>query len=329
MLSEAGTPLSRYALPMMHAALRWTLPLVAILIVGPLAGWLTAALHAPDGSGATSLLLANSPMRGVVAGMGVMLLAGAMGLGAARLVSTHYGMFCAGVVIAWGAWGTATIDQIVRARPSLVAAAQTGATGGSATSLFVTLALEGALLAVPALVIAWGLVLLGRVPVTDPAHPHAPHHPPHHPEPRTIRDPAALMGLAASVVVGGVIAWIVAQETRKGQTFAAAALGGLGAAAAGRLVATRINAAVFVAGIAVLAILGPLSAIVMQGSSGKVLLAAQTGSLFRLARPLPLDWFAGAFIGVPLGLTWAGSMLEQQRHKEDASQAARRAAISR
>jgi hypothetical protein len=233
---------------------------------------------------------------GVAAGLGVLALAAAMGLIAARLVSPHYGLFCAGLVMAWGAWGTGTIDEVLRARPASFGAAN--------KPMFTTLALEAAWVAPIGVLIAWGIIAIGKPPPAES---------PHHPEPKTIRDPSALAGLLAAMAVGGVIVWLIAQSTLKGQTFAAAALAGLGAAAAGRLSATRVSAAVFVAGLGVLAIASPVSALVMHGAGAQA--AAQAGTLFRFARPLPLDWLAGAFVGVPLGLTWASSMLDQHRSK--------------
>jgi len=39
--------------------------------------------------------------------------------------------------------------------------------------------------------------------------------------------------------------------------------------------------------------------------------AAIGGDLFTLAMPMPLDWLAGAFWGIPIGLSWAESMVEK------------------
>lgn len=288
---------------MIQIALRWMLPLIALLAVGPLAGMLTASLHAPDGSHAASLLLSTHPLRGVLAGVGVLVLAGAMGLAAARIVSPHYGLFSAGIVLAWGAWGTGTIDAIIRARP---AALLPGPSAESATSLFGFLSLEAAILLPLAVALAWLILRIGRRPA--PGSPHQP-------EPTEVRDASAGVGLIAALAVGGVLVWLIAQESNKGQTFAAATIAGVGAAVAGRLAAVRISAAVFVAAIALLAVIAPATALAVHGTGAQPLLAAQGGLLFNLARPLPLDYLAGAFVGVPIGLSWAASMLEQHHHK--------------
>lgn len=276
---------------MMQPVLRWSIPLVALLVLGPAAGWLTSSLHAVDGGHATSLLLNTSRSAGALAGLGVLALAAIVGLAAARLISPHYGLFSAGLVLAWGAWGTGTIDQISRATPS--------------GSIFTWLAFEAALLLPPAVALAWAVIRFGRHPAGSP----------HQPEPKVIKDRTAGVGFLAAAAVGAIVAWLIALESLKGQAFGAAAIAGLLGAAAGRLVATRVSAAVFVAGLAVVAIASPVSALAIHGSGMKPVIAAQGGTLFNLARVLPLDWLAGAFVGVPLGLSWAGGMLEQHAAK--------------
>ena len=65
------------------------------------------------------------------------------------------------------------------------------------------------------------------------------------------------------------------------------------------------------AAIAILASGSPLIASFIHGSPEQLVRAALAGKLFVLARPLPLDWLAGAFIGAPIGLVWAASMVDK------------------
>jgi hypothetical protein len=62
--------------------------------------------------------------------------------------------------------------------------------------------------------------------------------------------------------------------------------------------------------LAVLGLAGPLVAKGVQGS--RLVEATYAGELLALARPLSLDWAAGALLGVPLGLAWAGAMLDHR-----------------
>lgn len=286
-------------LAMLHAALRWMFPLLAMLVVGPLAGGLTSSLRGPDGGSAATLLVSTSGLSGILAGVGVVALAAIWGALTAKFIGAHDGLFSAGLVLAWGTWSTGTIDQLVRAHPADIAA--------GSTSIFTTLALEGAVLLPLAFAAAWLIIKVGRAPKPESGH---------QPEPKVLGEAlsaAGGVGLLAAIGAGGVVVYLVAQESTKGQTFAAAVLAGVAAAGLGRVLAFRTHAAVFVGALAVLAIASPLSALAMHGSGGKSMMAAQAGRLFSLARPLPLDWIAGAFVGVPLGLAWASSAVESHK----------------
>lgn len=276
-----------------------------MLVVGPIAGWLTSSLRAPDGGHAATLLVSTSTIGGLLAGVGVIALATGLGVVTSKIIGVHDGFFSAGLVLAWGTWSTGTIDQIVRAHPQDWAAGGAGA--GARTSIFTTLAFEGAVLLPLAFAAAWLIVKVGRSPKPETGH---------QPEPKGLGDAmtgAGAVGLLVAIAAGGGVVYLVAQESTKGQTFAAAVLAGVAAAGLGRVFAFRTHAAVFVAALAVLAIASPLSALAMHGSGAKSMMAAQAGRLFSLARPLPLDWIAGAFVGVPLGLAWASSAVESQK----------------
>ncbi|MBX3385171.1 MAG: hypothetical protein KF768_01225 [Phycisphaeraceae bacterium] len=297
---------------MQQAVLRWTLPLAALLAVGPIAWMLTSHLQGPDGASQASLLLSTSPVLGLLCGIGVMFIAGGYGLLTARLIGPHFGLFSTGLILAWAAWGTGAIDAIARSQTTLAAGPP------NSKSFFLRIAIEAAVLAPLAVGAAWAMIRFGKPPTPNPAAHH-----PHPPEPSSLSDPRALLGFVATAVVGGVLAWLVAQESSKGQTFAAAAFAGLFGAVAGRLAAAHVSGAAFVAGIAALGVIGPIVALSMGGPSGTAgavaggaLRLAASGQLFNLARPLPLDWLAGAFVGVPIGLSWAASMIVHHHHDQ-------------
>lgn len=299
---------------MIQSALRWTLPLAALLAIGPLAWLLTSHLRTPDGGPDASLLLSTTPLLGLLCGIAALVLAGAVGLAAAKLISPHYGLFSAGLVLAWAAWGTGRIDVIARAHTTLASGPPSDAT------FFLKLAVESLLLAPLALGLAWAMIRFGKPPAPHPEGHHAHH--PHLPEPTALVDPRTPLGLLASMLVGGVIAWLIAQESLKGQTFAAAAFAGLFGAVAGRLVALQVSASALLFGVVLLGVVGPVIAMLTAGQQGALVRAA-AGLTFNLARPLPLDWIAGAFVGTPLGLSWAASMIPADAHKPTPASARR------
>jgi hypothetical protein len=68
----------------------------------------------------------------------------------------------------------------------------------------------------------------------------------------------------------------------------------------------------FFGAMAILGVAGPVVAAVLPGGNGGVVRASYAGTLFPLGLSMPLDWLAGAFLGIPMGLSWAGSMTEMK-----------------
>lgn len=282
---------------MVQAVVRWGVYLLAALVLGPVAGRLTGGLRAMDGGEQLTLLLSERPASGLLAGVGavgVALVAGVLGSWA---VGRRSGLFCAGLVLAWAAWGTGRMDRVI-------------SLSGSGGRPLMTVALEGAVIGVLG-VLAAGVILrtptreAAKAAARDPEHEH--HHLPE--EPTALWDSTAPAALLAAAVMAGVAVWVFAADTLKGQTVAAAVIAGVFAASAGRVVSQRVSGAVFVAGVALLAAASPAAASVVHGQG--LLRDALAGNLMALARPMPLDWLAGAFLGVPLGLTWTASAIER------------------
>jgi hypothetical protein len=131
-------------------------------------------------------------------------------------------------------------------------------------------------------------------------------------EPLRLFDRTTFRALIAAVIGAALGAYLIAAEALKGQTVFAAIGGGVLAAAFGRLASQSVSPVLFLIGVVIVATLGPVTATLAHPPGLGLVQAAIEGSLFRLARPLPFDWLAGGFIGVPLGLWWAGSMIEKQ-----------------
>jgi hypothetical protein len=299
---------------MRNSIIRWTIYLIALFIAGPAAGALVGSVHATDG-GPASPLVSASPIAGLVYVLIAMAVALVFGVVGARLLGTGPGMSAAGVVVAWAAWRTADVDQLIR----------TAHSGGPLTML----AVEGATFGVTGLILAVIIWLFGAAherkgtgPDTVSASAQSS------PDSITGRatekeqdlawlvrkmrsGKATLPSIAVGIVVGGVAAWLIAVTPLKGQAVFAAIAAGAFAAAAGRLVDFEAPMPAMFIPILVLAILGPLTGLVLADSRG-IVATSYAGRLFPLANVSPLDWIAGGLLGIPLGVSWAGSMIEKR-----------------
>lgn len=310
---------------------RWTFPLIGLLGVGPLAAWPIMLLRAPDGAWDTTPILSDSPAMGLLAGAAALLLAGLWGLLTSLITSVRYGLFTTGLVLAWVTWSTGTTDLIMRTE--------------HAAGHYWRLPIEGLIFGLIAVLIAGIIAGASRRPAaaehgrtrTDAAGAH-----PSGPVAFQVlngvlrgvsgtialfrRDEEedganlgqrALIVLAASLI-GALATWFVAVEALKGQAFAAAVVGSLLGATAGEMVASsgRSDAArapvpLFFLAATILAIAGPIAAMAAHSGPAGVAQAATTAHLLPISRLLPLDWLAGAFVGVPIGLTWADALVDR------------------
>ncbi len=289
-----------------RGAIKWALYMLALLVVGPLASNSLAALRDATGGHQATALVGASLRAGLIATFLPLLAATLLGAVASRLVGPRHGLLTAGLVLAWAAWRSATIDGLMRVTRD--------------SGAIMPLAIEGAILGVIGLLIGaivWGVGTAGEAKPTN-------------------ADSAARTGLGAKaatdllisasrgrggaftaivigVLAGAAAVWLIAQEPLKGQTIAACLVAGIAAGGFGKAVTPRDQPASPIpalAAMALLATLAPLSALVMHTSPRLVTDAIQ-GKLFALAIPMPLDWLAGAFWGIPIGLSWADSMVEK------------------
>ncbi len=307
---------------MIRTITRWSVTLTSLFVVGPLAAWVVARLQADDGSPHTSFLLADSPFQGLIAGVVAMLVAGIMGALGARLNSVRSGLFATGMVLAWATWATGSMDHVMR---------QPGASGYT-----LPLVIEALLLGIAGVVIALAIIGIGRaahepdgqarLSVPDAAKATISE--------ALARDDAdapvwqPLLVLTVAMAVGGVATWLVAAESLKGQSVLATFVAGFLATATGTLVSVsskgsaeliRIPLLPFFVALALLAVAAPIVASVLHGGGEEVARAARTGTLFGLSRPLPMDWIAGAFLGIPAAAGWTESMLERQQPQQSGS----------
>ncbi len=279
--------------------IRWGLMLAAVFAVGPVAYMLVGTLSGADGGRGHTTLVSQTPAMGLLRGLLAVLLCCGFGLLVRRLVTPRWAYFCAGLALAWAAYGTGTLTEVLRAEP------------GDKTLWM--LAVEALVLGLPVAAFAW--LALPHSPLAKPpawsnrAKPGLGD-----PQPVVVGTVAFLIAIAGAVVG----AWLMAQHLMKGQTIAAAMVGGLIGAMAGHIAAPTAPPWAFVAGIVAVAVAGPAVATFVEKSGPDLLQASFTASVIPPLRVLPLDWLAGGLIGVPLGLAFAAGFVD----KKPAGQAA-------
>ena len=285
-------------------ALRWALLLVSLLAVGPLCAGAMRDLRDADGGHAVSMLTGGAPVSGLLAGLPVLAGAAIVGWLGAHFFALSTGFASAGFVLAWGAWRTGTFDALVR-RTHDGADLPLMATESAITIL--------ACAAITALL--WHAARAHRPPsASGKAAPvsrgffgaFAAAH-----DERALPK-AALASILAAAAGGAVIAYMIAATPLKGQAVFAAFVGAIAAGVAAQFAAQSLHASAspvaVVLGLLLPAIAGPL--IIMQLSPAVLTAQTYAGTILPLARIMPLDWAAGAMLGAPIGLGWAGAMMD-------------------
>ncbi len=267
---------------MKSAVIRWTLLPAALFVVGPLLALLNGAMQAADGSHDVTALTGLS----IGVGLGILLVqfgvAALLGGLTANLVGVRSGLICAGFTLLAPANANGTLLGLMR--------------WDGTTSALRDLAIEGAVVALLGALTTWFILRAGRRHETEPTE--------------KLASAGSAVALLVAFAAAGAGAWIVARETLSGQTIGAAGVAGLAGATLGRIAAPRASAIMFVVAIGLLAVAGP---VIATGASGaEIARDVYELKVVPLARPLPMHWMAGGLIGVPLGMAWAGQMLEKR-----------------
>lgn len=275
---------------MKHAIIRWSFYMAALLVVGPLAGLMTGSVHGSDGGPAATALISGNLISGVLAMVGSLLLATVFGASAGMAGGFRAGMTSAGIVVAWAAWRTASLDDLLR-------------TPGAGPVLW-KLAAEGLLAGSAGVGLAWVVWRLAPKPGAEASQA----------TPRPDVSPARFLACApVAVVVGGAVAAVIAFSDLKGQTIAAATIGAIFGTAATRLLVTSPMEFLPMVSVAILAFASPAVGAAWHGSD--LTEAVYDGSVLGFVRPLPLDWVAGGLLGVPVGLSWGASLAAKHKRR--------------
>lgn len=280
---------------MIDATVRWILYIVALILVGPIAGLLMGLTDGPDGSAGTAVV-STSPIIGVISLLLGSILAGGIGALAAWRCGLRPGLICAGIVMCWMAGMSASTASAI------------SSTGDGPWGAFVV---EGVLMAIC-------LVGIGVV-VALAAQRHTPqpgeHITPQSTEAMETEHALSFSGRSVAAVIiaaagGGAAAWVLAITDLKGQVIAAAALAAIAIAVVVKLVDLKTPALGALAAAALLAIVGPAYAMATVPAD-TALAAAYAQALPGIVRLTPLDWAAGTLLGTPIGLAWAASIVKR------------------
>lgn len=278
-----------------RVALRWVFMASALLIVGPVAGRLTGALRASDGSHFATPLTGVSTGAGLIAGFGAMALALVLAAPAGRMFGARFGLKIFAFVLAWAAWRTGPVDELLRTAQSDAPMRRLG--------------IEAIVLGLPALAAVAALLRFSRSASEAERHEFEA-------RPGKIV-PAFLLIMVGAAAGAGFGGWLIAIEPLKGQAIAAAFFGGIAGGAAGRLAGSTVDDRVpplgIVAGIVLASMLGPWLTLSISGSGASLIDACYAGRMFPLGNIEPLDWLAGGFLGLPVGIAWAGSMMNKSK----------------
>jgi len=280
---------------MIDATVRWTLYIVALVLIGPIAGVLMGLTDGPDGSAGTAVV-STSPTVGVICLLLGSILAAGIGALAAWRCGLRPGLTCAGIVVCWMAGMSASTLSTL------------SATGDAPWGSFV---IEGVIVAVC-------LVGIGIL-VALAAQRHTPRPGEHvtrqsaeamETEQSLSFSPRSAAAVAIAAAGGGAVAWALAATDLKGQIIAAAAIAAIAIAVVVKLVDLKTPAIGALAAAALLAIVGPAYAMATVPAE-TALAAAYAQALPGIVRLTPLDWAAGTLLGTPIGLAWAVSIVKR------------------
>lgn len=290
----------KHLLSAFGSSLRWGMLLIAFAVVGPLASLPLNAVRDVDGGHAISMFVNAGVFPGVIGAACVFAAALALGAIGAFLFSTGWACAYSGIVIAWGAYRCGTLEEIIRQARSDAPLTMLASEGLTAI-LFAGL-IAGVIQRISAkrqglAVMPGSLIIQGDVPNL-----------------KTVTQ----IALAAGGVAAGVVAYLAAVTDFKGQGIFAAFFAAIIAGVATQIVAKskggQATVVLVVASVVIPAILGPAAAKILQGST--IVETVFAGRVIPLARVMGLDWAAGALLGAPVGLGWAGAMIDSRAEEQ-------------
>jgi len=284
-----------------HTTLRWIFILACVLAVGPAVSMPLARLQDADGGHAVTMLLSTSIGQGVIATFAVLGAAAVVAAIGTWFFSAGTAFACAGLVLGWGAWHMADADSILRRTRD----------GSDLTRVSIENAIIVLISAILTVLIGVLTLRRQRARMTRPDSPVA-----YLATDKNGRGSVAVAAISfgAGTLAATIVAFLGAATMAKGQAVFAACIAGIAAGVVCHLVARGQNGLATPTLVVLCALLpataGPIIAQAMHGS--RIMDATFGGSLLPLARIVSLDWACGLMLGVPVGLGWAGAMLDER-----------------
>lgn len=292
---------------MKNAVWIWIVRVISLCVLGPVAGGLMSSLRGGDGSIHSTAFVSDSLVGGLVALVGVFVLAMVGGGLAAKMVSLREGVFNMGLVVAWGAWGSGRVGEALRGAPE----------SGS----LVMLSVEGVVVVVLSLV---GMVILTKASGGDKDRDECVRF-----KASTLRVicsdiPTSAMLLGIGLVASMAIVWLQVQSDLSGQAVWGGFVGAAGAGIFGGMLLknhsikhersgeAELSLVPVMVGVLLGAVAGPMVAMVMPGG-GKILDAIASGDAPGWMMMSSLAWAGGAMMGTPVGYSWVESSVERQQ----------------
>jgi hypothetical protein len=286
---------------MTKSILRTVYVVLVLLAVGPLSAALLAGLRDTDGGDGVTILTGGRIGAGL-AGLAVLALGATLaGVVGAKIFSAGMGFAGAGLVFAWGAWNLGTLEEVLRRTRQ-----------GKESMALAVEGLLAVLVAGAVMALTWIIAEraqgrdnkssggIGLIGVREKGS--------------TGVAMTAVAAWALAACAGGVIAAIFAISAVKGQAVFAAFVGAIVAGVVAQTIGAaqhvKVSPLVPALAMAVPAVAGPLiAALVAQQGWVPAMFA---GSDFPLGRIVGLDWAAGLLLGVPVGMGWAGAMIDHR-----------------
>jgi len=284
--------------------LSWAFILLVLFAIGPATAALSGNVADSLGTHDASLLLSASALRGLVIGVAIFAITAFVTWFGAYAFTLGIGLTCGGFVLGWASYGLGSVERIIRLN-------------GANTNL-VLLAIESL---VVIMVAAFITVIACRI--AEGRQPGASNESRRRTPISVFLAASALSEdrgawlkiiapFAASAAAAALAATLIAANGLKGQTLFAGVVAGIAAGFAGAYVASAMKSMVWpLVPMLAMALTAAVGMIVTKFTHGSGLVeAVYADKLLALGRILPLDWAAGGLIGVPMGMSWRGVLLD-------------------
>lgn len=255
---------------------QFSLVVVVSLLAGPVANWALHGMESADGSLGVPLVLASHPISAALHVAGAMVWFGILALVVGRLSHRYTGALVFG--LGWTLVARRGIDagELIR---------QLDTFGLSVSATYWKFCVESVLLALPTGLVIYLLAKTTRTRYEDEGGRF---------------DPASVRGAVAGCVIGLIACWVFVVTDLKGQAVFGVLAGCMLAATVVRLAWPNCNGSMLYLVPIVVAIVGNISSAFTM-SSGTIFKMA-SGSIWPLARVMPIDYIGPGIFGIALGI---------------------------